>query len=163
MTDETEEVVDTVVEAVRRDLLERSKFGIRKYGATLCRADLGLRDWLQHAYEECLDQANYLKCSIQLIDARYHVIDLKGRTFDRLTVMERAPRPSRKMAKGYAKQAWWRCECACGKVLPRALTSEDLRKGKVKSCGCLRSEMSSKSLKVLHSKRKENNIFKISA
>lgn len=40
----------------------------KKYGVTLERTDLNLRDWLQHAYEECLDQANYLKRSIVEID-----------------------------------------------------------------------------------------------
>lgn len=59
---------DQVVEAVRADLLSRSQFGIAKYGMTLERTDLNLRDWLQHAYEECLDQANYLKRSILEID-----------------------------------------------------------------------------------------------
>lgn len=59
---------DAVVEAVRADLLRRSQFGIAKYGVTLERTDLNLRDWLQHAYEECLDQANYLKRSIMEID-----------------------------------------------------------------------------------------------
>lgn len=55
---------DSVVEAVRQDLLDRSKIGINKYGVTLDRDDLSLEQWLQHAYEECLDQANYLKKSI---------------------------------------------------------------------------------------------------
>ena len=56
--------VDTVVEAVRADLLRRSELGIKKYGVTLDRTDLSLKDWLQHAYEETLDQANYLKRAI---------------------------------------------------------------------------------------------------
>lgn len=60
---------DAVVEAVRSDLLQRSQFGIAKYGTTLERTDLTLRDWLQHAYEECLDQANYLKRSIMELDS----------------------------------------------------------------------------------------------
>jgi hypothetical protein len=55
---------DAIVEAVREDLLKRSQLGIAKYGVTLERTDLSLRDWLQHAYEECLDQANYLKRAI---------------------------------------------------------------------------------------------------
>lgn len=59
---------DAVVEAVRADLLQRSQFGIAKYGTTLERTDLTLRDWLQHAYEECLDQANYLKRSMMEMD-----------------------------------------------------------------------------------------------
>lgn len=53
-----------IVEAVRQDLLERSQVGVKKYGVTLERTDLGLKEWLQHAYEETLDQANYLKRAI---------------------------------------------------------------------------------------------------
>lgn len=59
---------DSVVAAVRADLLCRSELGIAKYGMTLDRKDLSLRDWLQHAYEETLDQANYLKRAIMEID-----------------------------------------------------------------------------------------------
>lgn len=55
---------DSVVDAVREDLLRRSQLGILKYGTTLERTDLSLKDWLQHAYEETLDQANYLKRAI---------------------------------------------------------------------------------------------------
>jgi hypothetical protein len=36
--------VDHVVAAVRADLLRRSEIGIAKYGVTLDRTDLGLRD-----------------------------------------------------------------------------------------------------------------------
>ena len=62
--------IDSVVEAVRADLLRRSQLGIKKYGVTLDREDLSLRDWLQHAYEETLDQANYLKRAILEIEAK---------------------------------------------------------------------------------------------
>jgi hypothetical protein len=58
----------TIVEAVKKDLTERSNKGIDKYHTTLDRTDLSLKDWLQHAYEECLDQANYLKKSIILLE-----------------------------------------------------------------------------------------------
>jgi hypothetical protein len=57
-------MIDSIVEAVRADLLRHSELGITKYGVTLDRTDLSLRDWLQHAYEETLDQANYLKRAI---------------------------------------------------------------------------------------------------
>lgn len=60
--------VDPVVEAVRADLLQRSQVGLKKYGVGLDRTDLSLRDWLQHAYEETLDQANYLKRAIIELD-----------------------------------------------------------------------------------------------
>lgn len=59
---------DPIVEAVRADLLRRSEAGVAKYGLTLARTDLSLRDWLQHAYEEALDLANYLKCAIVDLD-----------------------------------------------------------------------------------------------
>lgn len=57
-------VKDKIVEEVREDLLRRSKIGIEKYGVTLDQAGESLLGWLQHAYEECLDQANYLKAAI---------------------------------------------------------------------------------------------------
>ena len=57
-------ITDKIVEAVREDLLQRSQVGIKKYNTTLERTDLDLKDWLQHAYEEALDMANYLKRSI---------------------------------------------------------------------------------------------------
>lgn len=59
---------DPIVERVRELLLKRSEAGIAKYGATLDRDDLDLRDWLHHALEECLDQANYLMRAIVEID-----------------------------------------------------------------------------------------------
>lgn len=62
--------IDTVVEAVRADLLRHSELGIKKYGVTLDRIDLSLKDWLQHAYEECLDQANYLKRAILTLEGK---------------------------------------------------------------------------------------------
>jgi hypothetical protein len=61
------ETLDSVVESVVEDLRSRSKVGIKKYNTTLERTDLKLQDWMQHAYEECLDQANYLKrCILEI-------------------------------------------------------------------------------------------------
>lgn len=50
------------------DIRARQQLGIRKYGKTVEQSDDPLRDWLQHAYEECLDQAIYLKRAIEEID-----------------------------------------------------------------------------------------------
>lgn len=55
---------DKIVEAVCNDLNYRSSVGIKKYGTTLDRDDYQLKDWLQHAYEETLDNANYLKAAL---------------------------------------------------------------------------------------------------
>ena len=61
---------DPIVEAVRADLLARSQVGIRKYGVTLAENPIQLRDWLQHAYEEALDMANYLKAAMVKLDSQ---------------------------------------------------------------------------------------------
>ena len=55
---------DSIVEAVREDLLKRSQVGLIKYNNSLERTDIDLKGWLQHAYEETLDSANYLKRAI---------------------------------------------------------------------------------------------------
>jgi len=57
---------DSIVESVRSDLFLRSQRGIKKYGTTLDREDLSDTEWLQHAYEEALDLALYLKKLIKL-------------------------------------------------------------------------------------------------
>ena len=52
---------DTIVQSVQADLQARSERGMAKYGTTLDRTDLTQKEWLQHAYEEALDFALYLK------------------------------------------------------------------------------------------------------
>ena len=59
---------DSIVESVRKDLDDRSKLGIEKYGVTLEREDIDLRGWLNHAYEETLDKALYLKRAIKELE-----------------------------------------------------------------------------------------------
>ena len=53
---------------VCRDILARQKLGKLKYGTTVAENPLTLRQWLQHAYEETLDNAVYLKRAMQEID-----------------------------------------------------------------------------------------------
>ena len=54
--------------AVCEDIAKRQQLGIGKYGGTVADNPAGLREWLQHAYEECLDQAVYLKRAMVEID-----------------------------------------------------------------------------------------------
>lgn len=61
---------DPVVAEVKDDLTSRSEVGVRKYGVTLDRGDLTRREWLQHAYEEALDLACYLKRLIMMEKGR---------------------------------------------------------------------------------------------
>lgn len=55
--------------AVCADIAKRQQLGIAKYGTTVAENPLELREWLQHAYEETLDQAVYLKRAIEEIES----------------------------------------------------------------------------------------------
>lgn len=59
-----------IEESVVEDIRLRRDLGRSKYGKTMERTDLSRRDWLQHAYEECLDQAIYLKKCIKEEDLK---------------------------------------------------------------------------------------------
>ena len=52
------------------DIMARQRLGVAKYGTTVADNPLSLRAWLQHAYEECLDQAVYLRRAITEIDKK---------------------------------------------------------------------------------------------
>lgn len=69
--------------------------------------------------------------------------DETGNTYGRLTVIERVDNPLR---NGIA----WRCSCSCGGG--RIVIGYTLRAGIVRSCGCLRSEMSKKALEAMKAK-----------
>lgn len=51
--------LDPIADLVIQDILERKRIGIETYGTPL--TAFNGRRALQDAYEECLDQANYLK------------------------------------------------------------------------------------------------------
>lgn len=50
------------------DIARRQRRGIQKYGFTVEGNPLPLISWLRHAYEECLDQAVYLRRAIEEIE-----------------------------------------------------------------------------------------------
>ena len=52
------------------DIAARQQAGIAKYGTTVADNPLTLRQWLQHAYEETLDQAIYLKRAMEELDKK---------------------------------------------------------------------------------------------
>lgn len=66
------------------------------------------------------------------------LIDLTGQRFGRLVVIERADNS----ADGRAR---WLCRCDCGQS--KTVLGEHLKKGRTKSCGCAKSESSSKRFK----------------
>ena len=63
------------------------------------------------------------------------VIDLTGKIFGRLHVLEKAP--------STGGQAEWICQCDCGKI--KKVKGEHLRTGAIQSCGCYMSERISKT------------------
>lgn len=63
------EVPQGTEKAVCDDIARRQLHGIKKYGTTVASNPLSLKQWLNHAYEETLDKAIYLKRAIQEIEA----------------------------------------------------------------------------------------------
>jgi len=60
--------MDKIVHQVIIKYLERSYQGQQKYGTTLERNDLVLRDWMQHLQEELMDASLYLEKLMTVID-----------------------------------------------------------------------------------------------
>jgi hypothetical protein len=50
------------------DIERRQRLGISKYKTTVAESPLELREWLQHAYEEALDLAIYLRRAMEELD-----------------------------------------------------------------------------------------------
>lgn len=60
----------TGIEAlVCQDIARRQQAGIVKYGSTVQDNPLPTKDWIQHAYEEALDLAVYLRRLMQDIES----------------------------------------------------------------------------------------------
>ena len=51
-------------------ITERQDFGFNKYGVTVADNPLSLLEWLQHALDECLDQAVYIRRAMEEIKAK---------------------------------------------------------------------------------------------
>lgn len=50
------------------DIIARQQKGIEKYGTTVAQNPLSHKEWLQHAYEEALDMAIYLRRAIEELE-----------------------------------------------------------------------------------------------
>ena len=59
---------DDIEYKVAADIFERQRIGLKKYGVSVKDNPLSLREWLQHAYEESLDHAIYLRRAMQELD-----------------------------------------------------------------------------------------------
>jgi len=60
--------MDKIVHQVIIKYLQRSYEGQKKYGTTLDRNDLLMRDWMQHLQEELMDASLYLEKLMSVID-----------------------------------------------------------------------------------------------
>lgn len=58
-----------IEQQVCSDILARQKVGLAKYGVSVAESPLPLKEWMNHAYQECLDQAIYLKRAIAEIES----------------------------------------------------------------------------------------------
>ena len=54
-----------IEDAVMKKIYKRSLVGERKYGVSMERQDLTLKEWLIEAQQEAMDQAVYLEKAIQ--------------------------------------------------------------------------------------------------
>ncbi|MEN9670988.1 MAG: hypothetical protein RL018_1265 [Pseudomonadota bacterium] len=57
-----------IEQKVCADIEARQQLGMNKYGISVQDNPLTLRQWLEHAYQECLDQAIYLRRAMQELD-----------------------------------------------------------------------------------------------
>lgn len=63
------------------------------------------------------------------------IIDLTGKKFGRLTILELVPK---KIKHDATRQAFWLCQCDCGNT--HIAGSKSLRNGDTPSCGCITKE-----------------------
>lgn len=80
-------------------------------------------------------------------------IDLTGKIFGRLTVLEQAPT---RISPGGAKMVYWRCKCICGNITE--VNGNLLRRGETTSCGCYHREQQKKS-PILQAKDMSGKVF----
>lgn len=71
-----------------------------------------------------------------------NLIDLTGKVFGRLTVLEL----DRVDKCSYGYNVYWKCQCACGNL--KSVVSTSLKFGLIRSCGCLSTETKSRLIKI---------------
>lgn len=64
----------SVIELIR----SRQQLGIQKYGTTVAKNPLELRQWLQHSLEEKLDDVVYMMRAIQELDVILEVRNVRA-------------------------------------------------------------------------------------
>lgn len=64
-----------------------------------------------------------------------NIIELAGQSFERMTVVKR-------VTSSNGHHAMWECLCSCGRT--KVCRGSHLTRGKIRSCGCLHTEMMAK-------------------
>lgn len=91
-----------------------------------------------------LTSGSAVNCGCERKNGRYARRDLTGRRFGRLTALY----PVKKMDRGKASSACWRCRCDCGREVD--VYSASLLHGLTRSCGCLNHEHRTKMHEYMH-------------
>ena len=102
----------------------------------LCRCDCGKEKTVEESH---LKTGHTKSCGCyrkELPSSRR--IDLTGRQFGRLKVLEEADNSNR-------TGEYWKCVCSCGRLIE--VSKESLCAGKTKSCGCLQAETRKENMK----------------
>ena len=92
------------------------------------------------------------KAIIEGVRQRMRKRDLTGQRFGRLLVLNVCKTEN---VNG-KNRTYWRCKCDCGMEIVTGGTY--LVRGSTKSCGCLRSEISSKMMTKYNQRRAESNV-----
>lgn len=66
----SQEHTPEIEQQVCSEIMKRSELGFKKYGTSMTRTDLSIKEWLQHAKEEAMDLAIYLQRIINDLDAQ---------------------------------------------------------------------------------------------
>lgn len=84
-------------------------------------------------------------------------VDLIGKKFGRLTVIERAPNHIQQNGRSVIM---WKCKCDCGNMT--TVRGDGLKSGATKSCWCWHLEVASKTGKKFCGKNKKYNTYDLS-
>jgi hypothetical protein len=114
-------------------VLERAGTGRKGQATWHCLCDCGRRP-SRPVWGAALRSGHTRSCGcVGREKARVRALDMKGRRFGRLLVLEQAGRDS-------DGAVTWRCECSCGGGKFPTPSGKSLRSGNVRSCGCLRKD-----------------------